>query len=111
MTLYFGEDVEPLRSGFANWVARDPTNPFIATRSGNLTAQGACDYLSQADFETARSLGATWLSSLPFILAERSGGAAAARELMAGLFNQGPIDREEWRGRIRADCGRFLAAR
>jgi len=108
VTLYFGEDVEPVRSGFASWVARDPTNPFVVSRSGNLTAQGACDYLPQADFKTARSVGATWLSSLPFILAERSGGDAAARVLIVELFDQGPIDREEWRGRIRADCGRFL---
>jgi len=110
VTLHLGEDVEPLRSGFASWASRDRTNPFLVGRYRNFTPQGVCDYLPQADFKRANTPAAAWLSSLPFIFAERSGGDAAARRLLLELFEQGPIDRDGWRERVRSDCARFLGA-
>ena len=43
VTINFGNDVEPARSGFSSWAARDPTNPFLVGRNGNPSPQGACD--------------------------------------------------------------------
>ena len=106
---HYGGDNEMLLSGYSNWASRDAANPFVGRGSGSLTAKGACDYLPQADFVTARSVGATWLSALPFILAERRGGVAAAHELFAEFLAERPIDVAAWRARVGADCRLFLS--
>jgi hypothetical protein len=108
---HYGGDNAMLLSGYSNWASRDPANPFIGRGSGGFTAKGACDYLPQADFVTARSLGATWLSALPFILAEGRGGVAAAQELFEELLAERPIDVAAWRARVGADCQRFFSSR
>jgi len=106
---HYGGDNAMLLSGYSNWAARDQSNPFVGRGSGGFTAKGACDYLPQADFVTARSVGATWLSALPFILAERRGGVAAAQELFTELLAARPIDVVAWRARVGAECQRFLS--
>jgi hypothetical protein len=106
----YGSDIEPLLSGFAEWAARDPGNPFVGGSASRSNPRSVCDHLPRADFELVQSTAATWLAALPFILAERGGGVSAAQELFEDWARPStPTDIEAWRARVAEDCAAFLA--
>lgn len=105
----YGSEIEPLLSGFAEWAARDPGNPFVGGSAGGSSPQSVCDHLPRADFELVRSSAATWLAALPFIQAERRGGVTAAQDLFADWARPSTrTDVGAWRARVAEDCAAFL---
>jgi hypothetical protein len=101
-----GNEVEPVRSGFASWVSQQASNPFSSSTSAVRGRQLCADrsYLDQPGTN-----GAVWLSSVPFAVAERDGGTAAVRKLLHSTLSV-PFDREAWKTQVRVACERWTTA-
>lgn len=107
VTTRYGNAVEPFRSGYASWASRDPENPFVTGRPspGGATVAVLCSRAALEDL--ARGSNATvWLSSLPFIDAERQSGARAARELFRGAMHA-HVTASDWKTRVVDSCARL----
>lgn len=103
----YGNAVEPFRSGYATWASRDPENPFVTGRPspGGTTVAVLCDRAALEDL--TRGTNATvWLSSLPFVDAERERGAEAARDLFRDAMHA-QMTVTDWNARVVASCARL----
>lgn len=90
----------PIGRGFAEWVAEDPTNPFL---SDPARAKSLCQGPTlQNDLKWSSNDG-IYLASLPFIQADRTGGGDAARALFVSAMQRSAAE-DAWRGRIGNTC-------
>lgn len=98
--------IDPVRGGFASWASREPTNPFVIPTS---SADGRRLCSDRSYLAKPATSGAVYLSSLPFVLAERDAGVAAAQQLLrtalAGGFNV-----EAWAATVASACERYQGA-
>jgi hypothetical protein len=101
VTVRYGE-FEPVRAGFASWVAREKENPFMSSAT---SARSLCAQAASWDF-TRNTTGTVYLSSLPFFDVERTGGIEAARSLAHSEFAAQRVDLAAWRGTVQRACGR-----
>jgi hypothetical protein len=98
---------QPGRVGFAYWAAHAERNSFVTGIRSGESPESTCSELLTADFD-GLSDESIPLSSLPFVIAERSAGVAAAQALFADILRDAPTT-DEWISRIEADCALFLA--
>jgi hypothetical protein len=98
---------QPGRVGFAYWAAHAERNAFVHGIRSGVSPESACAELPTVDFDTS-SDGSIPLSSLPFVIAERSSGVDAAQALFADIVRTPPTT-DEWTDRIADDCELFIA--
>jgi hypothetical protein len=107
VSVKYASNVDPVRYGYAVWASRDPSNPFTRAQPlpGGLTADALCAQAADRDL-LAGTRNDGWLSSVPFIDAEQTGGEQAAQQLLRESL-RGPVDLPSWRARITEACGRL----
>ena len=102
VTVRYG-DVEPMRAGFASWVAREKANPFMTSSA---SARSLCAQVASWDFGR-NTTGTVYLSSLPFIDVERTSGIEAARIFARRELAPQLVDLAAWRGTVQQACRRI----
>jgi len=108
VVIKYGNGYEPLRAGFASWASRDETNPFLPTGTPLMLPISVCGGRERYPLN-GNTLGAGWLSSLPFVLAERDGGESAAQQLLRDITEiGGRLDMNAWSKRVDDGCAVFL---
>lgn len=103
VTVRYGNDISPVVDGFASWAAQDSRNPFVEGARSRYTPIDVCRLLPTTNLRE-RTLGTTWLASLPFIEAERQHGVEAAQGLLHRTLGVGRLDQPAWRARIEQSC-------
>jgi hypothetical protein len=108
IVIKYGNGYDTLRAGFASWASRDETNPFLAAGTAPMSSASVCAGRARYPLD-GNTAGAGWLSSLPFVLAERDGGESAAQQLLRDIAEiGGRLDMNAWTKRVDDGCAVLL---
>jgi len=95
-----------LALGYAYWSADNPNNPFVTGSESGASPKAACDALPDMTLVPSETFTYA-LMSLPFVMAERAGGATAAQRLLMKLALASP---DAIRAQVAEQCGAYLEA-